>query len=134
MLAETTADLPQIEVRMLRWMALLAILAMATLLATLHLRVAIAFAVGTCFGILNFHWLWRTGTVLMEIQTSRLPRMTIFLIVLRYPLSFAALVIVYYSRWLSPLPVVAGLLVPGGGVFLESLFLIGASLRREQAA
>lgn len=134
MLAETTADLPRIEARMFRWMAVLAILGVITLLATLHFQIAIAFAVGACFGILNFHWLWRTGTVLMEIQTGRVPRVTVFLIVLRYPLSFAGLVILYYSGWLSPLPVVAGLLVPGGGVFVESLFLIGVSLRHDQAA
>ena len=127
-------DLPKIEARMLRWMAALAVLGVIAILPTWGFQAAMALAVGAVLGALNFHWLWQTGKVLMETQTARVPRMTVFLIVLRYPLSFAGLVILYYSRWLNPLPVIAGLLVPGGGVLLESFFLVRADLHRKQAA
>lgn len=134
MLAETITDLPKIEVRMLRWMIALAVLGVVATLATGRFHVALAFVIGAGLGVLNFHWLWQTGKVLMEAQTARVPRMTIFLIVMRYPLSFAALVILYYGRWLDPLPVIAGLLVPSGGVLLESLLLVRADLHRKQTA
>ena len=115
-------------------MAALAVLGVIAILTTWGFHVAMAFAVGAALGALNFHWLWQTGKVLMEAQTARVPRMTVFLIVMRYPLSFAGLVILYYSRWLDPLPVIAGLLVPSGGVLLESFFLVRADLHRKQTA
>jgi hypothetical protein len=127
-------DLPRIEARMLRWMTALAILGVMGILTTGRFQVAMAFAVGAVLGVLNFHWLWQTGKVLMEAQTARVPRMTVFLVVIRYPLSFAGLIILYYGRWLSPLPVIAGLLIPGGGVLLESLLLVREDLHRKQTA
>jgi len=130
----TTLDLPRIEARMLRWMIALAVLGIIAILANLRFHLALAFAVGAALGVLNFHWLWQTGKVLMEAQTGRVPRKTVFLIVLRYPLSFAALFILLYTGWLSPLPVVAGLLVPSAGVLVESFLLVRADLHSKQAA
>ena len=127
-------DLPGIEARMLRWMVALAVLAGIAILATGRFQVPLAFAIGATLGALNFHWLWQTGKVQMESQTARVPRLTVFLLVVRYPLSFAGLVILYYSRWLSPLPVIAGLLVPIGGVLLETLRLVRADWRQKQTA
>ena len=127
-------DLPGIEARMLRWMIALAALAIIALLATGRFQVTLAFAIGAALGALNFHWLWQTGRILMESQTARVPRMTIFLIILRYPLSFAGLFILCYTRWLNPLPVIAGLFVPSGGVLLESLLMVREDLRRKQTA
>ena len=133
-MAETTTDLPEIRVRMLRWMVGLSILGVVVILADGRFQVALAFAIGAALGVLNFYWLWQTGLVLMEVQTARVPRMTVLLIILRYPLAFAGLFIIYYNRWLSPLPVIAGLLVPGGGVLVESLLLVRKDLRRNETA
>jgi len=119
---------------MLRWMVALAIVAVAAILITGRFRFGLAFAVGAALGTLNFHWLWQTGNVLMEAQTARVPRKTVVLIVARYPLAVAGLTLLYFSGWLPILPVVAGLLVPGGGVLVESLFLIGAGLGDKQTA
>jgi len=127
-------DLPRIETRMLRWMIAMAILGFIVILMTWRSQVAMAFAIGAALGILNFHWLWQTGRALMEAQTARVPRKTLFLIVLRYPLSFAGLFILFYSRWLRPMPVIAGLLVPCAGALMESLFLVRADLHPKQAA
>jgi hypothetical protein len=112
----------------------LSILGVVVILADGRFQVALAFAIGAALGVLNFYWLWQTGLVLMEVQTARVPRMTVLLIILRYPLAFAGLFIIYYNRWLSPLPVIAGLLVPGGGVLVESLLLVRKDLRRNETA
>jgi len=127
-----TKDLPRIESRMSRWMIVLAILGLAAILMTGRFRVGLAFAVGAALGVLNFHWLWQTGNLLMGAQSGRVPFKTAFLIVARYPLALAALTLLYFSGWLPLLPVILGLLVPGGGVLVESLFLIGASLGHKQ--
>jgi hypothetical protein len=119
---------------MLRWMMALAILGVAGLLATGRFQVGLAFAIGAALGVLNFHWLWQTGRVLMEIQTAQVPRKTAFLMVARYPLALAGLAVLYIGGWLPLVPLIAGLLVPGAGVFVESLFLIGAALRHKQTA
>jgi len=127
-------DLPKIESRMLRWMMVLAILGLAAILMTGRLRVGLAFAVGAALGALNFHWLWQTGNFLMAAQSGHVPFKTACLMVARYPLALAALALLYFSGWLPLLPVIAGLLVPGGGVLVESIFLIGAGLGHKQTA
>jgi hypothetical protein len=127
-------DLPRAESRLLRWMLFFAALGLAAILLKGRLQVGIAFAVGAVLGILNFHWLWLTGKALMEVQTAQVPRKTAILLVARYPLILLGLTLLYFSGWLPILPVVVGLLVPGCGVFAESLFLIGAGLHHKQAA
>jgi hypothetical protein len=119
---------------MLRWMMALAILGVAATLVTGRWQVGLGFAIGAILGILNFHWLWQTGNVLMEAQTAHVPFKTAFLMVARFPLALVALMLLYLSGWLPLLPVIAGLLVPGGGVLVESLFLIGAGLGHKQTA
>jgi hypothetical protein len=129
-----TTDLPRIESRMLRWMMLLAIVGVAAILAKGRWQVGIGFAVGAALGVLNFHWLWQTGNVLMSAQSAHVPFKTACLMVVRYPLAFAALALLYFSGWVPLLPVIAGLLVPGGGVLVESLFMVGAGLSHKQTA
>jgi hypothetical protein len=131
--AEMT-DLPKIESRMLRWMTLLAIVGVAVILAKGRWQVGIGFAVGAVLGALNFHWLWQTGNFLMAAQSAHVPFRTVFLMVARYPLAFGVLALLYFSGWMPLLPVIAGLLVPGAGVLVESVFLIGAGLSHKQTA
>ena len=127
-------DLPKIEKRLLSCMLCFAVLGLAAVLLKGRLQVGMAFAVGAALGILNFHWLWLTGKALMEVQTAQVPRKTAILLVARYPLILLGLTLLYFSGWLPILPVVAGLLVPGCGVFAESLFLIRAGLHHKQTA
>lgn len=134
MLAETTTDLPLTESRMLRWMMALAVLGVVVTLAKWRFQIGIAFALGAALGVLNFHWLWQTGRVLMEVQTASVPRKTLVLMVARYPVAMLGLAFLYIGGWLPLLPLIVGLLIPGGGVLVESLFLIGASLRHKQKA
>ena len=134
MITETAMDLPRIEARMLRWMIALTVVGIITILAIFKIQITLAFAIGAGLGVLNFHWLWQTGKVLLEAQTISVPRRTVYLIVLRYPLCFAALVILFCTKWLSPLPVVAGLLVPCAGALVESFLLVRADVRPKQTA
>jgi len=119
---------------MLRWMTLLAIVGVAAILAKGRWQVGLGFAVGAALGVLNFHWLWQTGNFLMAAQSAHVPFKTAFLTVARYPVALAALALLYFSGWVPLLPVIAGLLVPGGGVLVESIFLMGAGLSHKQTA
>jgi hypothetical protein len=131
---EKVTDLAKTEAHMLRWMAILAISATFAILLRGHFQASVAFGIGALLGMLNFHWLAKTVTVLLDAQVNRVSRKVAILMVVRYPLAFAGLVIMYYAGGLPLLPMIAGLLVPGGGVFLESLLLIGAGLRERQTA
>ena len=118
---------------MLRWSVALAILAAIVIFWFGRWQAGIAFVIGAALGVLNLHWVWETGRVLMEAQTARVPRKTVVLIAARYPLVLGGLVLLYFKGWLPLLPVIAGLLVPAGGVLVESLVLIGAALNDKQA-
>ena len=133
MTAEIT-DLPKIESRMLRWMTLLAVAGVVVILATGRWQTAACFAVGATLGVLNFHWMWQTGNLLMAAQTAHVPFRTAFVMVARYPLALGALALLYFSGSVPLLPVIAGLLVPGAGVLVEAMFLIGAGLSHKQTA
>ena len=134
MIVETAIDLPRIESRMLRWMTIAAALGVVATLAAGHWMAAMAFGVGAGLGVLNFHWLWLTGKVLMGTDTGRVPVKTIIMVVGRYPLALAGMALLYWSGWVPMVPVISGLLVPSVGVFVESIFLIGADLRHKQTA
>jgi hypothetical protein len=131
---DAIADLPTSEARLLRWMAAFALLALAVLLVRARLQLGIAFGLGAALGILNFHWLWLTGKVLMQLNTGKVPRRTVVLLIARYPLFVAALTLLYLSGWLPTLPLIAGLLVPGAGVLAESVVLVCVELRHKQVA
>lgn len=131
---EAGMDLPKAKTRLLRWMFAFAILGLIAILVNGRVQVGLAFALGAAVGILNFHWLWLTVKVLMEVQTAKVPRKTTILLVARYPLTLLSLTLLYFSGWLPIVPVIAGLLVPGGGVLAESLYLIGAGLRHQRTA
>jgi hypothetical protein len=132
--ALTVTDLAKTEARMLRWMGIIAVLGAFTILLLGHPRTAVAFGTGVVVGVLNFHWLCKTVTVLMDAQVTRVSRKIAILMLARYPLGFAGLILMYHVGSFPLLPLIVGLLVPGAGVFLESLVLIGAGLREEPAA
>jgi hypothetical protein len=115
-------------------MLALALVGLVAVLLKGRFQMGLAFAVGAALGILNFHWLWQTGNLLMNAQSARVPFTTAFLMVVRYPLTVAALALLYFTGWLPLVPVIAGLLVPGGGVLVESLFMVGAGLSHKQTA
>jgi hypothetical protein len=127
-------DLARAEARMPRWMvAVAAAGALATLVAGSP-RAAIGFSVGAVFGILNYFWLHQTIAALMNSATARVPKRTVVKMFLRFPLWAAGIFLFYETGWLPIVAVMAGLLVPGAGVFIESLVLIGAGFREKSEA
>jgi hypothetical protein len=97
-------------------------------------RTAVGFSVGALFGILNYFWIHQAVVALMNAEGARVPRNIVIKMLLRYPLCFAGMFLIYKTGWSPILAVVGGLLVPGAGVLMESLFLIGVGFRRDELA
>ena len=117
-----------------RWMYAIALGgAMMTLLLGSP-RAAVGFSVGALFGILNYFWIYQAVVALMEAGSARVPKSVVIKVLLRYPLCFAGMFLIYRTGWSPLLSVVSGLLVPGAGVFMECLFLIGMGFRRDEVA
>jgi len=126
--------LARAEARMPRWMMAVALAgALATLIAGSP-RATIGFSVGAVFGILNYYWLHQTIAVLMNSGIARMPKRTVVKMFLRFPLYVAGIFLFYETGWVPVVAVMAGLLVPGAGIFIESLILIGAGFRNHEVA
>jgi hypothetical protein len=118
---------------MLRWMTAVAAVSWVAILIKGNWSLGWGFCLGAVLGILNFHWLWQTANTLMGAQSAHVPFRTAALMVMRYPLALGGLAILYVWGKVPPVPLIGGLLVPGAGVLIESLFLIGGELRHKQA-
>ena len=127
-------ELVRAEARMPRWMYAVALLGALSTLALGSGRAAVGFSVGALFGILNYFWIHQAVVALMNAEGARVPKSVVIKMLVRYPLCFAGMFLFYKMGWSPILAVVAGLLVPGAGVLAESLFLIGAGLRRDELA
>jgi len=108
-----------------RWMLGVGVVGTVTLLAIGQVRAASGFALGAALGILGYFWLHQAVVALLDAQTARVPRGVVMKIMLRYVLIFAGIFFFSRSGWLPVLPVFGGLLVPGAGVLIESLRLLG---------
>lgn len=104
MKTEKVTDLAKTEAQMLRWMAVLATSGTLAILLRGHFHASVAFGIGAVLGMLNFHWLAKTVTVLLDAQVTYVSRKVAILMVARYPLGFAGLVIMYYVGGLPLYP------------------------------
>ncbi len=127
-------DLVRAEARMPRWMCAIALGGALLTLLLGSPRAAVGFSVGALFGILNYFWIHQAVVALMNAEGARVPRSIVIKMLLRYPLCFAGMFLIYKTGWSPILVVVGGLLVPGAGVLTESLFLIGVGFRRDELA
>lgn len=127
-------DLARVEARMPRWMMALALVGTLITLITASPRDASGFLVGALFGILNYLWLHQTIVVLMNSGKARVPKLTMVKMLSRYPASLAGIFLFYETGWVPIMALMGGLLVPGGGVFIESLILICAGFRHHELA
>lgn len=117
-----------------RWMMAVTVAGtLATLIAGSP-RAAIGFSVGALFGMLNYFWLHQTIAALMNSGNARVPKRTVAKMLVRFPLYLAGILLFYEMGWVPIVSVMAGLLVPGAGVFIESLILIGAGFRDHEVA
>lgn len=117
-----------------RWMVAIAVLGTLAALVTGFPRAALGFSVGALFGILNYLWLHETVVALMDAEKARVPKIVAIKMMARYPLCWAVMFWFCKTDWSPVLAVVSGLLVPGAGGLIESLFLIGTGWRGDKIA
>jgi F1-F0 ATPase (N-ATPase) AtpR subunit len=106
--------------------------AVAGVLALLALggaRAGAAFALGAGLAMLNFRWLHQAVRALMNAGQARPPRALILKFLIRYPLAFGVVYLVYRTGWLPLLPALAGLFVPVAGVMCECVLLVREGFR-----
>jgi hypothetical protein len=115
-----------------RWMVGIGALGTVALVASGQGRMAAGFALGAAIGLLGFMWLRQTVDALLDGNSARVPRVVILKIVLRYALMLAGILFFARTGWLPVLPIFAGLLVPGAGVLIESLRLLGEGFHQTE--
>lgn len=97
-------------------------------LLTRHGRLAGGFAVGATVGILAYAWLHQGVAAALDSGESRVPKRMVLKLAIRYPLALGVLYLFYRTGWLPFEAVVAGLLVPAAGAFIECLYQAGQGL------
>jgi len=112
-----------------RWMVGIGLLGIVVLLAGGHVRMAGGFALGAALGVLGYFWLHQAVEALLDANPRRVPRSVVLKITLRYALMLGGILFFSRTGWLPVLPIFGGLLVPAGGVLIESLRLLGEGLR-----
>ncbi len=131
MQAETipALDPARSEARLPRWMAGVAVVSTAAVLATGRVSVAAGFALGAGLAVLNYYWLRQAIAALFDAARVRVPRRLIVKFLVRYPLAFGGVYLFYRTGWFPLGAVLAGLFVPAGGVVIEAVVQVGAGLR-----
>jgi hypothetical protein len=113
------------QIRLPRWMAVVAALGSSAFLAYGHVRMAAGFALGAGIAILGYRWLERAVGSALDAATGGAVKRLGWIFILRYPLLFGAALLFYETHWLPFAEVLLGLLVPVAGAIMETLFLLG---------
>jgi hypothetical protein len=121
-------ELARAEARMPRWMMLCGFLAFTVILLCGQLRIATGFALGAALGILNYYWLREAVEALAKAGQSRVPKSVVAKFLIRYPLAFGLVLVVFKAGWLPPVAILAGLFVPVAGVLIEAIIQLGEGL------
>jgi hypothetical protein len=123
-----TPELARAEARMPRWMLLCGFLALTVILLYGLYRIAISFALGAALGILNYYWLHEAVEALVKAGQSRIPNSVVAKFLIRYPVAFGLVLLVFKTGWLPPMAILAGLFVPVAGVLIEAIIQLGDGL------
>lgn len=95
---------------------------------------ALSFAVGGAISLVNFYWLKRTLTALVDAVAvagkTRSPAGIVLRFVLRYLLIAAASYVIFKSSEMSMYGLCAGLSLPVGAVLIEAAYTVYGALRR----
>jgi hypothetical protein len=124
-------DLARAEARLPRWMFVAAVLGALVTAVTVGLQFALGLSLGAALAILNYFWLHQAIETLMWAGHSRVPRMVLAKVVVRYPAAIALLYLLYKSGWFSFPAILAGLFVPVAGVLIEGVVQICSGWRTE---
>jgi hypothetical protein len=95
---------------------------------------ALSFAIGGGISLVNFYWLKRTLTVLVNAVAvagkTRSPAGIVLRFVLRYLLIAAASYVIFKSSEMSMYGLCAGLSLPVGAVLIEAVYTVFGALRQ----
>jgi hypothetical protein len=95
---------------------------------------ALSFALGGAISLVNFYWLKRTLTALVNAVAlagkTRSPAGIVFRFVLRYLLIATAAYVIFKSSEMSMLGLCAGLSLPVGTILMEAVYTLYGALRR----
>ncbi len=119
-----TSDLARGETRLPRWMLGLGLAGALFALLTGHGEVSAGFALGASLAILNYFWLHQAIEAVLGAGSGRVSKKVIVQFVVRYPLVFAVLYVLYRTGWLPFPAILAGLFVPVAGVLIEAVYQI----------
>lgn len=117
-------DTDQAELRLPRWMFVVAGAGTLGIVLSTHVRFAAGFAVGSGLGILNYFWLHHVVEALVNAGRVRPPKTALAKVFVRYPLMFIGVYFFYKSGWLPFTAILAGFFVPVAGVLIESVVLL----------
>ena len=124
-----TTGLEIAEARLPRWMMASGVLATVVALAAGEPRFAAGLVLGAGLALLNYFWLHQAVEHLMRAGEERLPRFLVAKFILRYPLAFGGVYLLYRTGWVSLPGLFAGLFVPVVGVIVEGAVQIRDGLR-----
>lgn len=119
----------QAEARLPRWMMAVAAGVALAALAAGEPRFAAGLVLGSGLALVNYFWLHQAVEHLMAAGQERLPRLVIAKFILRYPLAFGGVYLLYRTGWVSVAGLFTGLFVPVGGVLVEAVLQIREGLR-----
>jgi len=121
-------DLARAEARLPRWMVLCGLVALIVMLLFRQVLIAAGFALGAALGILNYYWLHEVVGALAKAGQTRVPKLLVGKLLIRYPLAFGVVFLFFKTGWLPPMSVLAGLFVPVAGILIEAIVQIGDGL------
>jgi hypothetical protein len=115
----TASTLENAEGRLLRWMAAIAVLTVAVMLASGRLRFAAGFLLGAGLAMLGFTWLRAAVAAVLSAGEQRPSKRILLRVIIRYPLALGLTYVFYRTRWLPFASVLAGFFTPAAGVLVE---------------
>ena len=124
-----TTGMEAAEARLPRWMMASGGLATVVALAAGEPRFAAGLVLGAGLALVNYFWLHQAIGHLMRAGEERMPRFLVAKFILRYPLAFGGVYLLYRTGWVSLPGLFAGLFVPVAGVLAEAALQIREGLR-----
>jgi hypothetical protein len=120
--------------RILRFMVVLAALAVMAVFVRFGAVVAAGFIVGCLIAVVNFHWLKRVVSALADRATATGKRQSSQGVVLRFLLRYFLIAVAAYAIFKisrdSLYGLLGGLFLPVGAILMEAVYELYAALRR----
>ena len=120
--------------RIVRSMAVVAVVGTVVLLTAIHWKVAAGFLVGCVIAVLNFHWLKQVVSAIADKTTATgKPQSSsgvVFRFLLRYLLMALVAYVIFRVSLTSLYGLLAGLFLPVAGIMAEAGYELYATLKR----